>query len=110
MYYKRWMGYHVIVMESLAESYRLLRRFNLLDVYPYFRDNGPWNMLAGVAWVYQLGGRIDQSTGRSGAIWDRWTDSAIDGTPTPYGTAPGVQVIYEVLRTFDVTSYMPLLC
>lgn len=113
MYYKQVMGYHLIIVQGLAESYRLLQRMHLLDAYPFYRDNAPWNLLASAAWVYQLGGQTDTNTGHGGAIFACWNDPSMpcpllsDGTPDFNGTAPGVQAVYEVLRSFNVPSHMP---
>jgi hypothetical protein len=113
MYYTQLMSNHLVIVRGLAESYRLLIGLHspnglpLLNDYPYYQANARFNLLASAAWVYQLGNQFDGNTGHGGAILDRWNNPLIDGTPTPYGTASGVQAVYEVLRSFDVQKIMP---
>jgi Regulator of Chromosome Condensation (RCC1) repeat protein/regulator of chromosome condensation (RCC1) repeat-containing protein/HYDIN/CFA65/VesB family protein len=100
------MSNHLAIVQGLAESYRLLQREALLDTYPYYRDNAPWNLLASTAWVYQLGQQAAQKN-LAGCIFDRWNNPFIDGPQTCELTAQGVQAVYEVLRSFDVQARMP---
>jgi len=110
-YYGQLMKEHLMIVQGLAESYRMLRRENLLDAraFTFFRNNAPYNLLASAAFVHFVATQTDLNQGNTnaGAIYDRNYFASYDGIPDLSGTVPAVQSIYEVLRSFNVQNYMP---
>src|SRR5207248_11082164 len=99
-YYTQYTHNHLVIVQGLAESYRLLQNMQLLNVYPWYRDNAPWNPLASLAWVKQVADEAT-SAGFSSAICERWgAPCSLTPLLPPDGSATGVHEFYEVCRSF----------
>jgi hypothetical protein len=100
--YLQEMSNHLAIVQGLAESYRLLARTNLLDSFPYYRDNAPWNLMASAAWTNYLAWQAS-TNGSPGCVFDRWASTGRSCDQT----ASGVEALQQVLRSFDVAAHMP---